>query len=164
MPVTGLGHALSTACSVEHTDALAGVSGPVVSKVCEQGWLIHGNVSSLLGILSGPWDVQLLTRFLHNSAANQTFITGPQTAFQYAGHPAHLHLMPRVTSGYPVTGRGSLAKFDTHLHLSPCFQHPTVQQVRETDKKPSDLCSTLLFLPQFLADGRKWTGEAGTRK
>lgn len=78
MPVAGTWGTLCplrVLCST--LNALAGVSGPMVLKACEQGCNMHGNITCLLGILSGPWDAQLLTRFLHNSAVDQTFITPP---------------------------------------------------------------------------------------
>lgn len=123
-------------------NALAGVSGPVVLKACEQGWNIHGNITSLLGTLSGPWDAQLLTCCLHSSAADQTFITPPNgfpTCWAPQGQdwaPGRLACHAQGYIWLPFDGLGSLAKFDTHLHLSPCFQHPAEQWTRETDKKP----------------------------
>lgn len=88
-------------------------------------------------------------------------------AFQYAGfpksktgHQAYSHVMPRVTSGYPVTGAGEAWQSLTPTFISAhAFSILLNNGPERQIKSQSDLCSTLLFLPQFLADGRKWTGE-----
>lgn len=73
MPVAGTWETLCPLHVLWHTlNALAGVSGLVVLKACEQGWDIHGNITSLLGILSGPAPNPLPAQFCRRSDLHHT--------------------------------------------------------------------------------------------